>query len=249
MERSEDVAYHLKKATVVICNQPASKGGTLSGGVGTVIADRYVVTTKHVIEGHPNSYIWHPDDELMQSYRVARYWAVGENALIETDRPLPFEPYPVSMKDLTEIMKPGATIVYPGGAEFYSRIQPNTILMNVGTYNGPDHVRTMHVGFGRIAGGTSGGGIVSLEDRLLVGIVYGQYSKIEFLEQSIVFQDVSVLKDVIEHQSVTTSPVSEAGKTDLIDQYLPDIQNKYLSYAIYSLAGIGGLLIAKELIS
>jgi hypothetical protein len=205
-----------------------------------------VVTTKHVIEGHPNSYIWHPDDELMSSYRPTRYWIIGENALVETDKSMPFPAFPISMKPTEDVVGPGASVVYPGGAEYYQAISPDTLVMNVGVYNGKIDT-SEHLVYGRIAGGTSGAGIASVEDGMLIGIVYGQYT-IQYLEQSISFQDANLLKRSIEQQIVTPLATPAEGPS-LTSKYLPDIQNKYLSYAIYSLAGIGGLLIAKELIS
>ena len=247
MQLQEKVAEDLRRSTVVLCTAPARSGGTYGGGVGTVVGDRYIVTTKHVVAMQQQLYIWHPEDELMMNFRPVRHWDVGENCLVEVDKVLPFPAYPICRKAVDQVMKPGATILYPGGYEFYTMIEGYQLPLNVGTYNGP-RGSNQYLGWGRLSHGTSGGGVVSLEDQVLVGIIYGVVAPTS-TEQNIEFRGVKNLASSLDNAGVTrpSGVVATTGGT-LGEQMLPETQNKYVRWGIMGLAGIGGLLIAKSLL-
>jgi len=250
MQLQEKVARDLRRSTMVITLSSPRDGGDYGGGVGTVVGDKYVVTSAHVPEllNRYRLHVWHPEDELRQDYAIVRHWDVGENSLIEVDRPLPFPPYPVSRKPLSEVMKPGAMIVYPGGYEFYLITgEHEQMPMNVGFYNGPAG-NNQYFAWGRISQGSSGGGVVSVEDQLLVGIIYGIPKAAKVAEQNIVFRGANNLATALSAVGIPEAAETSAPSAVLGEQLLPEVQNRYVRWAIMSLAGIGGVMIAKSLL-
>jgi len=246
MQLQEKVARDLRRSTVVLTTTSARAGGDYGGGVGTIVGDRYVLTTKHCITGS-RVYIWHPEDELKQDFRIVRSWSVGENSLVEVDKKLPFPSYPVSRKAVSEVMNPGANIVYPGGYEFYTMTEDYQMPMNVGIYNGPAG-GNRYLAWGRMYHGTSGSGVVSLEDQVLVGIVYGVILTTHGGSQdNIIFWGVNNLAANLDQVGIP-SPEGVSTVPMLGEQILPETQNKYVQWGIMGLAGIGGVMIAKSLL-
>lgn len=248
MQLQEKVARDLRQSTVVLTFSSARAGGDYGGGVGTVVGDRHLVTSAHCVDSR--LYIWHPEDELKQDFSIVRHWDVGENSLVEVNKVLPFPPYPVGRKPLSEVMKPGATIVYPGGYEFY-RITggySDQMPMNVGVYNGPAGGNE-HLAWGRISQGTSGAGVVSLEDQVLIGIIYGTLIAQGDLNQDIFFRGANNLAAVLDQAGIPEPPQKSVyASTASGEQILPEVQNRYFRWGIIGLAGIGGFMIAKSLL-
>lgn len=250
MQLQEKVARDLRQSTVVLTTTSPRGGGDYGGGIGTIVGSKYLVTSKHCVTG-PRIYVWHTEDELKQDFSLVRRWDMGENSLVEVDKAFPFPPYPVSRKPISEVMQPGATIVYPAGYEFYiiteghSRQMP----MNVGVYNGPAGGNS-YLGWGRIRRGTSGSGIVSLEDQVLVGIVYGDVTISNGgLQQHLIFHGANNLADLLDKAGIPEPPEKSVyASTASQEQMLPEVQNRYLRWGIIGLAGIGGLMALRFLL-
>lgn len=249
MQLQEKVARDLRRSTVVLTTTPARAGGDYGGGLGTVVGDRWLITSFHCVSG-PRVYIWHPEDELKQEFSIVRRGHIGENSLVEVNKVLPFPAYPVSRKPLSEVMKPGATIVYPGGYEFYriTGAYSDQMPMNVGIYNGSAGGNE-HLAWGRISQGTSGGGVVSLEDQVLVGIIYGMGHFEDYdIPQDMFFRGADNLAPTLDSVGIPEFSEVPAGETALAEQILPEVQNRYFRWGIIGLAGIGGFMIAKSLL-
>jgi len=251
MQLQEKVAEDLRRSTVVITLSSPWAGGDYGGGLGTVVGDRYVVTSAHILDVLKTGrrlHVWHPEDELKQDFSIIRHWDVGENSLIEVDRVLPFPPYPVARKPVEEVVKPGATVVYPGGYEYYVITGPHQqIPINVGFYNSPAGCNEYYA-WGRISHGSSGGGVVSVEDQVLIGIVYGMPTAAKVLEQNIFFCGASNLSGVLDSAGIPRTPEASESETVMGEQLLPEVQNRYFRWAILTLAGVGGMMIAKSLL-
>lgn len=175
MELREQRANELKEASVSISTQPIwSVKSSAHVGVGTCISPNLILTTTHVGAIAPRVVIWNPLDQARHIYYASMYWKDDQNVVLKTNKKMPFRYLPLPQGTIDKIVTPGATLVFQDGYAFYDVENPNNMLIGTATYEGHEHLGTKRIIIQAPVGfGTSGAGLYSVEDGILIGVEFG----------------------------------------------------------------------------
>ncbi len=252
MELLEQRANELKASTVSITDKPAwIVSGTINAGLGTCVGKRLILTTKHIGLMVKPVWVWQPNDERRRMFKAYPLWVDQENCLLQTSEDLPYKPLPLPDSKVTKFLYPGATVLYPDGYATYDVQNPDNMLIDIGHFNGREKNGSKRLILqGRIGHGTSGGGVYSMEEGILVGSIYGFTGKYAnestqhtgYPNTMVAYATDSYNKHVTDHTQPSPAQAAIDEAQGAIAPIKESAFNLWKDYKVAIITGVAGLL-------